>query len=109
MSPVLQGIAARGLLYVDPRPRQKASPDVWGRDVDLVIDEPAVGGEIEAKLAALEQIAREKGSALGLAGAVRPVTIGRLTAWANGLAAKGLALAPVSALAVRPQPDEPAQ
>ncbi len=99
---VLQTLASRGLVYVDPRPGQPALPQVWGRDVDLVIDEPAVGSEIEAKLAALEQIARDKGSALGLAGAVRPVTIGRLAAWANGLAAKGLALAPVTALVTSP-------
>jgi polysaccharide deacetylase 2 family uncharacterized protein YibQ len=72
----------------------------------VVIDEPAVRTEIEAKLAALEQIARDKGSALGLAGATRPVTVDRIAAWANGLAAKGLALAPVSAVVVAPRANE---
>ena len=39
-----------------------------------MIDEPAARVEIDDKLAALERMARDKGSALGLAGAVRPVT-----------------------------------
>ena len=102
MRPVLQTLAERGLLYVDPRPGSPYPSGVWGRSIDLVIDEPAVRPEIETKLAQLEQIARDKGSALGLAGAVRPVTVDRIAAWANGLAGRGLALAPVSALAQRP-------
>ena len=69
-----------------PRPgARRTAPGVWGRSVDLVVDEPAVRPEIEAKLAQLEQIAREKGGALGLAGAVRPVTVDRIAAWASGL------------------------
>ncbi len=43
-----------------------------------------------------------KGSALGFAGTVRPVTTQRLAAWAIGLAADGLVLAPVSALVRAP-------
>ena len=78
-------------------------PAVWGRSVDLVMDDPATRPEIDAKLAQLEQIARERGSALGLVGAVRPVTMDRVTAWANGLAARGFVLAPVSALAQPPR------
>lgn len=102
MDPVLQTLASRGLFYIDARPGQSAPQTVWGRTVDLVIDEPAVRLEIEAKLAQLEQIARDKGSAIGLVGAVRPVTVDRLAAWSNTLAAKGLALAPASALVREP-------
>jgi polysaccharide deacetylase 2 family uncharacterized protein YibQ len=107
MLPVLDSLADRGLLYVDARPGRQPLPKVWSHGVDMVIDEPAVRTEIEAKLAALEQIARDKGSALGLAGATRPVTVDRIAAWANGLAAKGLALAPVSAIVVVPRAKEP--
>ncbi len=103
MAPVLQAIGARGLLYVDPRPGAGGSAGVWGRSVDIVIDDPASRPEIGAKLAQLEQIAREHGSALGLVGAVRPVTMDSVTAWANGLAARGFTLAPVSALAQPPR------
>ncbi|MBV8616074.1 MAG: divergent polysaccharide deacetylase family protein, partial [Acetobacteraceae bacterium] len=50
----------------------------------------------------------ERGSALGLAGAVRPVTVERVAAWTSQLAAQGIALAPVSALVEAPRkPDSP--
>ncbi len=103
INPVLAELARRGLLYVDPRPGTAPLPLVWSRTVDLVVDEPGAAADIDAKLAELAQLAREKGSALGLAGAVRPVTVQRLAAWAIGLPADGLVLAPVSAL-VQPAP-----
>jgi uncharacterized protein len=102
MNPVLTELVRRGLLYVDPRPGAAPLPLVWSRSVDLVIDAPGAAADIDDKLAQLVRLAREKGSALGFAGTVRPVTIQRLAAWANGLAADGLALAPVSALVQAP-------
>ncbi len=107
MDPILQQLAKRGLLYVDPRPGTKPLPFVWQRDVDVVIDDDPAAELIDAKLAALDKIALEKGRALGLAGAVRPVTIERIAIWANQLPSKGLALASVSALAVPPPPGQP--
>ena len=100
MLPVLEEIARRGLLYIDPRPgRTMPFPTgVAGRAVDLVVDDPPARAEIEAKLAALERLARERGSALGLAGPLRPVTVERIVAWARGLDERGFVLAPVSAL-----------
>lgn len=97
---VLDELAQRGLLYVDPRPGKSVDKlgDVPGRVVDIVIDDPQSRAEIEGKLAALERMAREKGSALGFAGPLRPVTIERLAAWAKGLDDKGITLIPVSAL-----------
>lgn len=106
MDPVLQQLAARGLLYVDPRPGAKALPFVWQRDVDVVIDDDPAAEAIDAKLAELDKIALEKGRALGLAGAVRPVTLERIAIWANQLPSKGLALAPVSALTVAASPPD---
>jgi polysaccharide deacetylase 2 family uncharacterized protein YibQ len=102
MQPVLVELAQRGLLYVDPRPGTASLPLVWSRTVDLIVDEPASAADIDEKLAKLAQLARAKGSALGFAGTVRPVTTQRLATWANGLAADGLALAPVSALVQMP-------
>jgi polysaccharide deacetylase 2 family uncharacterized protein YibQ len=104
MNPVLTELAKRGLLYVDARPGAVALPYVWGRSIDMVIDDPATPADIDDKLARLSKLARDKGSALGLASAVRPATVNRIAAWANGLAADGLALAPVSAL-VKPPPE----
>ncbi len=97
-------LRGRGLLYVDPRPGVPPPPRAWGRSVDLVLDEPApTRGEIDRRLAQLEQLARERGSALGLAGGATPVVIERLAAWASGLERRGLVLAPVSALIRRPE------
>jgi uncharacterized protein len=107
MAPVLQQLTNRGLLYVDPRPGAKSLPFVWQRDVDVVIDDDPSAEAIDAKLATLDKIALEKGRALGLAGAVRPVTVERIAIWANQLPSKGLALAPVSALAVAASPGQP--
>ena len=71
-----------------------------------MIDEAGTAADIDDKLAQLARLARERGGALGFASAARPVTVQRLAAWANGLAADGLTLAPVSAL-VQPPPAVP--
>jgi polysaccharide deacetylase 2 family uncharacterized protein YibQ len=92
----------RGLLYIDPRPG--ASPGrVWGRSVDLILDDPATRSEIERRLAELETAARLRGSALGFAGNATPVLIDRLASWAIGIEARGLMLVPVSTLAREPE------
>lgn len=103
MNPVLAELAQRGLLYVDPRPRVETLPAVWQRDVDVVVDEPPAAAQIDQRLGELSKIARERGSALGLAGTVRPVTTERIVRWASGLEGDGLVLAPVSALVEPPR------
>jgi polysaccharide deacetylase 2 family uncharacterized protein YibQ len=122
MDAVLSTLAQRGLLYVDPREAlgtvAKASVSgtvisgipvsrTWGRHVDFVIDDPsdqgvADRGMIDAKLVALEQQARDTGSALGLVMRPTPVAVARIAAWSNGLAGRGLTMAPVSALVMPP-------
>ncbi len=102
---VLAELARRGLLYVDPRP---PGPGVaalpagtFGRIVDIVVDagDPPARAEIEGRLAALERLARERGTAVGLAGRLRPVTLERIAAWAQEMEGRGFALVPVSAVA----------
>jgi hypothetical protein len=109
INPMLVELAHRGLLYVDPRRGAPPLPAVWSRSVDLVVDEPPTAAEIDNKLAQLSRLAREKGSALGLAGVAGPVTIERIANWANGLTADGLALAPVSALVQPPAGEKATQ
>jgi len=119
MDAVLAQFAARGLLYVDPREQQTPSglpasgqvPIAWGRHVESVIDEPADQdavdrGQIDARLADLEQRARDHGSALGLVMRPTQVAVARILAWSNGLEDRGLTLAPVSAL-VQPPANTP--
>jgi polysaccharide deacetylase 2 family uncharacterized protein YibQ len=107
MDAVLSELHERGLLYVDPREDRGPVSKTWGRHVDILIDDPAdrdVADRtmIDAKLTELEQLARDTGSALGLVMRPTPVTIARIAAWSNGLADRGLALAPASALVIPP-------
>jgi polysaccharide deacetylase 2 family uncharacterized protein YibQ len=96
-------LARRGLLFLDARPGQPAPPRAWGRSVDVVVDEPATRSEIERALERLERQARERGAALGYAGDLAPVTVERVAAWAAGLQARGVVLAPPSAMIRRPE------
>jgi polysaccharide deacetylase 2 family uncharacterized protein YibQ len=111
MAPVLETLAARGLLYIDPRPpvAELAGPLVaqpGQRIADLVIDDLPARADIEGRLAQLEQIAHDRGSALGVAGRPDPATVNTLAAWATTLSARGFVLVPVSAL-VPPLPLPP--
>jgi len=107
MDAVLSELSGRGLLYVDPRESAGPISRTWGRRADLVIDDPAdqVAADrtmIDAKLAALEQQAKQTGSALGLVMRPTPSVVAGITAWSNGLTDRGLTLAPVSALTIPP-------
>ncbi len=97
-------LTARGLLYVDPRPGVPVSGAAV--DVDAVVDDPPDRDTIDAKLAKLEEQARDRGVAVGLAERVRPVTVERIAAWARGLDGRGIDLVPVSALVHAAPPPE---
>lgn len=96
-------LSARGLLYFDARPGAPNPQRAWGLTVNVVVDEPPTRGEIDQRLAQLERLARERGGALGYLGELTPVALERLAAWTAGLDARGLALAPVTALVRRPE------
>jgi polysaccharide deacetylase 2 family uncharacterized protein YibQ len=53
---------------------------------------------VERQLAALEALARQNRSALGLANDPVPSVIAAIAAWAQGLEERGVAIAPVSVL-----------
>jgi polysaccharide deacetylase 2 family uncharacterized protein YibQ len=53
---------------------------------------------IDQRLAALEKLATERGAAIGLAGPPQPVMLERIAVWAHGLAARGVTLAPLTAV-----------
>jgi len=107
---LLSTLDHRGLLYLDARPGPPP-PDAlqpgraMPRDVDVIVDralsadQPAGADAIDRNLATLERLAAEHGQAIGLAGPPRPVLLERLAVWANGLAARHLVLAPLSAIA----------
>jgi hypothetical protein len=111
-SMVTRELDTRGLLYVDAGTAAHDAAAVpvaaSSRRADLTIDEQLDATDIEARLSRLEQIASTQGSALGVAGPLRPVVVERLRAWSQHLAARGIALVPVSALpGWKARPDAP--
>jgi polysaccharide deacetylase 2 family uncharacterized protein YibQ len=107
--PVLQSIKSRGLMYLDASESTEAAAlrlaervGVPHTVIDRRIDREAARGAIDTRLAELEDIARRIGQAVGL-GEPFPVTIERLGQWAAGLSARGIELAPISAIPVLPE------
>lgn len=107
LGPVLRETRDRGLLFVDGRAAAKSAVGVIAEDIGLAwaavdrrLDAAASGAAIDARLKDVEALARRKGTAVAIAGAHARV-IDRLSAWAPGLQAKGLALAPITAVTGR--------
>jgi uncharacterized protein len=104
ISPILREIAARGLGYLDDGSSSRsvapgiaaalAIPSARG---DVVIDADPAPEAMDAALARLVEIARQRGSAIGFASA-SPASVTRLARWTNELDSKGVALVPLSAL-----------
>jgi polysaccharide deacetylase 2 family uncharacterized protein YibQ len=108
LAPVLEELKARGLLFVDdgtsPNSTAPQVAGALGLDfavADVQIDALPSPSDIAKALAKLETLAKEQGSAIGVASA-KPATVKQLTAWAEQLFGKGIVLIPVSA-AVRSQ------
>ncbi|MCM5559787.1 divergent polysaccharide deacetylase family protein [Pleomorphomonas sp. JP5] len=104
LDPVMQEIALRGLLYLDdgssPRSVAEQSAAKFKTEfakADLVIDAVPTPTEIAARLAQLEQIARTRGLAVGVASA-RPATLKALSGWTSGLDERGITLVPITAV-----------
>jgi polysaccharide deacetylase 2 family uncharacterized protein YibQ len=102
MQTVITDAARRGLGYFDDG---RAARSVAARlaetgglpfaRADLVIDKVAAAVDIDAALASLERLARERGTAIGSA-TLAPVTIERIAAWTAALADRGITLVPLT-------------
>lgn len=110
LKPVLQELRDRGLMFVDARSSLRSVAASQAREIGLprainnrFIDIKASRSEIDQRLDELERMARESGYALGI-GSPYPVTVERVVLWAQELDSRGIALAPVSAVADK-QPD----
>lgn len=101
---VQEEVRARGLYYLDPRPGATAL--AWHAAADLLLDELPTRGEVEHRLAQLERLALRHGRAVGLAAEPAPLLVDSIAAWAAGLEARGLVLAPASAV-LRPSESTP--
>lgn len=106
MSSALGEISRRGLFYLDdgasPQSRAAAVAQRLGApfgQVDVILDDAPQA--MDAALAKLETLARDKGAAIGFANA-SPAAVARIARFSKALERRGLALAPVSsALAPR--------
>lgn len=104
LEPVLTYLARRGLLFYDNgAASHSAAPDVAARTgvsfarATATIDTIETAMEIDRQLSELENAARAHGSASG-AGFIRPITIERVSQWAQGLSGRGFVLVPASAI-----------
>lgn len=110
LAPVMDELAARGLMFLDDGSVRQAQSSAAGTGVlpfaraDIVLDTEISAAAIEAKLAELVSIAQSRGYAIASANAF-PVTIEQIATWAQTLAAQGIVLVPVTALANDPQTD----
>ena len=111
MRAIASRLKDRGLMFVDTRvaPRSVAARIVREGGgvyafVNRQIDTQPTATLIDARLEELERTARASGVAIGAA-LPYPVSLDRLLAWAAKLDAKGIALAPVSAIANRQTPE----
>ena len=93
-------LKARGLAFVDDGLAARRGGPIPRASADRVIDDELSAGAIDAQLRALENGAAGRGQALG-SGFAYPVTINQVRTWAAGLQARGLRLAPASAIAHR--------
>ncbi|HJE25148.1 MAG TPA: divergent polysaccharide deacetylase family protein [Methylorubrum populi] len=102
LDPVLKDLAARGLGFVDDGtvPRSQlagaaAKAKLPSARAEAVIDAVARPDAIDAELARLETLARQKGFVLA-SGSASPMTIDRLSRWSRDLETRGVRLVPVS-------------
>jgi polysaccharide deacetylase 2 family uncharacterized protein YibQ len=103
LDPVLGELTSRGLMFVDDgtSSRSVAAATAKARatpfaKADLMIDAVATEGEIVGRLAQLEQIARTRGLAIGVASAL-PLSVKEIAAWAKTLEPRGITLVPITA------------
>ncbi len=103
LTPILREFAGRGLMVVDDgsSPRSLLAgaatrAQIPALKIDRVIDGVTRADAVDKELAALELLAREQGVAVAAASAL-PISIDRISRWAQTLEARKIALVPVSA------------
>ncbi|MFB9268883.1 divergent polysaccharide deacetylase family protein [Bradyrhizobium erythrophlei] len=102
MQPIVREAAKRGLGFFDDgsTPRSVASSLAAGQAMpfakaDFTIDAVPTSAEIDRTLVKLETLAKERGTAVGVASAL-PVSIERLSAWIKTLDSHGIMLVPLT-------------
>jgi polysaccharide deacetylase 2 family uncharacterized protein YibQ len=109
LAPVLKEASRRGLVYVDDgsSPRSLAGQIAGANNLpfaraEILLDAVTTTAHIDRALSRLEALAREHGSAVGMASAL-PASIERIAQWAKAAEARGIVLVPITAVAIRPK------
>jgi uncharacterized protein len=104
ITPVLQEIAARGLLFVDSRTsggsvagQVATAMGVANAGRDIFLDNEIDGTSVRKQLAELERTANRRGHAIAI-GHPHEATLDALAAWIPTMNSRGLQLVPVSAI-----------
>lgn len=101
MNAFLAVLRQRGLAFLDDGSMRRR-PGAFARaSADRIVDEVQSPAAIMGQLNALEAAAKTRGQALGT-GFSYPVTVEAAARWTAGLEARGLQLAPASAITARP-------
>ena len=102
MQPIVREAAKRGLGYLDDgsAPRSVAPSLAAGQAMpfakaDVSIDAVPTALEIDRELAKLENLAKERGTAVGIASAL-PISIERIGVWIKALEGHGIMLVPLT-------------
>jgi polysaccharide deacetylase 2 family uncharacterized protein YibQ len=109
MQPIIREAAKRGLGYLDdgaaPRstaPALAAAQAMPFAKADFAIDAVPTAAEIDRALARLENLAKERGSAIGVASAL-PISIERIGVWTKALETRGILLVPLTTAMLKPK------
>jgi polysaccharide deacetylase 2 family uncharacterized protein YibQ len=101
MTPIVREAAKRGLGYFDDGAARSVAPSLTTAQAvpfaraDVTVDAVPTSGEIDRALAKLEELAKERGLAVGVASAL-PISIERISAWTRTLGSHGLMLVPLT-------------
>jgi hypothetical protein len=109
LAPILKETARRGLIYVDDgsSPRSLAGQIANANNLpfakaEATLDAVPTPANIDRALAKLEAIARQHGSAIGIASPL-PASVERIAQWAKTVEARGFVLVPITAVAIKPK------
>ncbi len=107
MTPVIEELKARGLLFLDSRTAAGSKGVDLAKRLgvprasrDVFLDNEVNLKAIEAQLLEVEEVARRRGTAIAI-GHPHETTLAALAAWLPKLEAKGLVLVPVSSVVKR--------
>jgi hypothetical protein len=109
LAPVMKETAKRGLIFVDDGSSRRslagqiiAANNITFAKAEVLLDAVPTPANIDKALTRLEALARERGTAVGIASAL-PASIERIAQWAKSAEGRGILLVPISAVAIKPK------